>query len=240
MNNIIFLEETSSTNDWLRERCNTLSDGACVISERQTSGRGRHGHLWDTAEGMLAMSVLLKDPPDFMTLTARVGLAVCDAIEELYPDIKAGIKWSNDIIIENRKVCGILCESIKICECLNVICGIGVNISQSDDYFRHMELPNAISLKTATNTEIPKKVLCEKIYERVIFRAGECFKNCYEEYKNRVINIGREIRIIRGTSEIFAKASDIAENGCLICEDENGCFEINSGEVSIRGKEGYI
>ena len=240
MSVIFYLDETTSTNDWLRERCDVLSDGACVTAERQTLGRGRRGHSWDTAAGMLAMSILLKDPPDFMTLTARVGLAVCDAIEELYPDISAGIKWSNDIIIENRKVCGILCESVKIGECLNVICGIGVNISQSDDYFKDMELPNAISLKTATDTEIPKKALCEKILEKVIIRSRQTFDECYDEYKARLLNLGREVKLIRGNEEQLARAVDISENGCLICENENGRFEVNSGEVSIRGKDGYL
>lgn len=238
MSGIFYLNETTSTNDWLRERCDALSDGTCVTAERQTLGRGRRGHSWDTAAGMLAMSVLLKDPPDFMTLAARVGLAVCDAIEEL--GIKAGIKWSNDIIIENRKVCGILCESVKKGECLNVICGIGVNISQSDDYFKDMGLPNAVSLKTVTNTEIPKKALCEKILEKVIIRSRQTFGECYEEYKARILNLGREVKLIRGNEEQLARAVDIAENGCLICENENGRFEVNSGEVSIRGKDGYL
>ncbi len=238
MSGIFYLNETTSTNDWLRERCDVLSDGDCVTAEKQTLGRGRRGHSWDTAEGMLAMSILLKDPPDFMTLTARVGLAVCDAIEEL--GINAGIKWSNDIIIENRKVCGILCESIKKGECLNVICGIGVNISQSDNYFKDMKLPNAISLKTVTNTEIPKKALCEKILEKTIFRSKQTFDECYEEYKARLLNLGREVKLIRGKEEQLARAVDIAKNGCLICENESGRFEVNSGEVSIRGKDGYL
>ncbi len=238
MSGIFYLSETTSTNDWLKERCGELSDGDCVTAERQTMGRGRRGHAWDTAEGMLAMSVILKNPPDFMTLTARVGLAVCDAIEELYPDAKAFIKWSNDIIIENRKVCGILCESVKKGE--YVICGIGVNVSQSDDYFRTIGLPNAVSLKTATNTEVPKKALCEKIRERVIIRSRQTFCECYDEYKSRLINLGREVKLIRNNEEQLAKAVDISKNGCLICENESGRFEVNSGEVSVRGKDGYL
>ncbi len=236
MSGIFYLDETTSTNDWLKERCDELSDGACVTAERQTLGRGRRGHAWDTAAGMLAMSVLLKDPPDFMTLTARVGLAVCDAIEEF--GIKAFIKWSNDIIIENRKVCGILCESVRKGE--YVICGIGVNISQSDDYFRKIGLPNAVSLKTVTNKDIPKKALCEKILEKVIIRSKQTFCECYDEYKARLLNLGREVKLIRGNEEQLARAVDIAENGCLICENESGRFEVNSGEVSIRGKDGYL
>ncbi|MCH5195556.1 MAG: biotin--[acetyl-CoA-carboxylase] ligase [Oscillospiraceae bacterium] len=242
MSEIIFLKETSSTNDWLRARCGTLSDMTCVTAERQTAGRGRRGHSWETSDGMLAMSVLLKDPPDVSTLTARVGLAVCDAISELYSMLseKAGIKWPNDIIIENHKVCGILCESVKIGDCVNVICGIGVNVSQSEEYFNSVGLANAASLKMLSGIELSKKKLCEKIFEKTSIRAKEMFCACYEEYKDRVINIGREVRILRGDNERRATAVDIAQNGCLICEDESGRFEVSSGEVSIRGIEGYL
>lgn len=241
MNEIIFLDETGSTNDWLKERCGELSDGTCVYAERQTAGRGRRGHIWEGAEGMLAMSVLLKNPADFGTLTARIGLAVCDAVSELYPTLtKIGIKWPNDIIIENRKVCGILCESVKIGDCLNVICGIGVNVSQDDDYFQKVNLPNGGSLKSLSGVELPKKILCERIAQHVILRSNEKFCDCYEEYKSKILNIGREVKIIRGNEERRAKAVDVAENGCLICEDENGRFEVNSGEVSVRGANGYL
>ncbi|MCH5203460.1 MAG: biotin--[acetyl-CoA-carboxylase] ligase [Oscillospiraceae bacterium] len=241
MNEIIFLDETSSTNDWLRERCETLSDKTCVTAERQTSGRGRRGHSWETSEGMLAMSILFKDPPDVPTLTARIGLSVCDAVAELYPALsQTGIKWPNDVIVGNHKVCGILCESFGIGDCVNVICGIGLNVSQSEEYFKKVGLPNAGSLKMLSGIELPKKLLCEKIRERAIIRAGELFCGCYEEYRARVLNIGKEVRILRGNDERRARAVDVAENGCLICEDEGGRFEVNSGEVSIRASEGYI
>lgn len=241
MSEIIFLKETSSTNDYLREYCETLSDKTCVLAERQTSGRGRRGHSWESAEGMLAMSVLLKDPPDVSTLTARIGLAVCDAVGELYPVLTGiGIKWPNDVIIEYRKVCGILCESVKICDCVNVICGIGVNISQNEEYFKSIGLTNAGSLKMLSGIELSKKDICEKILERVIIRSKEHFRDCFDEYRSRILNLGREVRIIRGNEERRAAAVDLSENGCLICEDKNGRFEVNSGEVSIRGVDGYI
>lgn len=241
MNEIIFLNETSSTNDWLKKRCAELPDGACVTAERQTAGRGRRGHSWETAEGMLAMSVLLKNPRDLDTVTARIGLAVCDVISKLYPRIpEIGIKWPNDVIIENHKVCGILCESVKIGDCVNVICGIGVNVSQNDDYFQRVGLPNGGSLKMLSGAELPKKILCENIAERVIFRAAMLFSECYDEYRSRVVNIGREVIILRGSDKRRARAVDVAENGCLICEDERGRFEVNSGEVSVRGTEGYL
>ena len=241
MNDFIFLDETNSTNDYLKERCCSLENGSCVFTERQTAGRGRRGHVWEGSDGMLAMSVLLKNPVDFENITARVGLAVCNAISELYPHIlQIGIKWPNDIIIANRKVCGILCESVKIGDCVNVICGIGVNVSQSEEYFRQVNLPNAASLKMISGVEMPKKAICETITKHVILRSNEKFCDCYEEYKSKILNIGREVKIIRGNEERLAAAVDISENGCLVCEDENGRFEVNSGEVSVRGAEGYL
>lgn len=256
MSEIIFLEKTSSTNDWLRERCETLPDRTCVVAERQSAGRGRRGHGWETSEGMLAMSVLFRSPPDASTLTARIGLAVCDALSELYPmpeiENNIGIKWPNDILIHDRgaykKICGILCESVRIgayidndnSDNLNIICGIGVNISQSEEYFQAHGLPNAGSLKMLSGVELPKRTVCEKILEKAIIRVGERFCDCYEEYKARVMNLGREVRILREGHELRARAVDIAQNGSLICENQDGRFEINSGEVSVRGTEGYL
>lgn len=237
----IFLDETDSTNNYLKSHCNELCDQTTVTAQRQTAGKGRMGHSWADSSGILPFSVLLKDPVEPQNISARVGLAVCETLENaLLRKFSVKIKWPNDIILENHKVCGILCESVRFGECLNVICGIGVNISQSEDYFIGAGLPNAGSVLSLTGEVLDRSTLLEEISERVIFRSKMPFKECFEEYKSRVINLGREVKIIRKNTEKTAFAEDISENGCLICRDENGLFEVNSGEVSVRGKEGYI
>lgn len=237
----IFLEEVDSTNNYLKAHCNQLSDQTAVTALRQVAGKGRLGHSWEGCDEMLPLSILLKNPPEPENLSARAGLAVCEALEDAVSgQFAAGIKWPNDIILENHKVCGILCESMRVGACLNVICGIGINVSQSEDYFKQAGLPNGGSILSLTGLSINRNVLFEKVAERVIFRCTILFRECFEEYKKRVLNIGREVRLIKNGAEKIAFAEGVSEQGFLICRDENGVFEVNSGEVSVRGKEGYI
>lgn len=238
MPNIIYLDETDSTNNYLKAHFNELSDGDVVTARLQTAGRGRLGHGWAADEGMLPMSILLKNPPERENITARVGLAVCKVLEELC-EVSAAIKWTNDIIVSSRKVCGILCESVGFGDCTNVIVGIGVNVSQTAEFFEREKLPNAASILMLTGKFPERKELIEAIAERVKIRAAMSFAECYSEYKPRVINLGRQVRIISPTSERIAEAVDISERGFLVCRDESGDFEVSSGEVSVRGVDRY-
>lgn len=245
MDNLISLEEVDSTNNYLKARCEALSDGTAVTARVQTAGKGRRGHAWSTNDGMLPLSVLLIDPPECETLTARVGLAVCDAITEMYelyhtlPEI--GIKWPNDVIVSSHKVCGILCESVRFGASTAVICGIGINISQDENYFRSVDLPNAGSLLMLTGFAPERQALLETVVRDVRSRAAMPFADCLDEYRSRLVNLGRSVKILGADgSERTAEAVDVAPNGYLICRGENGFFEVGSGEVSVRGLNGYI
>lgn len=241
MPEIIFLDEVDSTNNYLRAHCRELADGTAVTARRQTAGRGRRGHEWASDEGMLPVSILLRDPPERGDLTARVGLAVCDAIEEVCGDpVKAAIKWSNDVIIDEHKVCGILCECVYFGDTANVIVGIGVNVSQSEGFFGASGLEHAASLLMLTGIAPDHDRLLRSIVRCVIKRAAMPFSDCLDEYRTRLINLNREVLLISENSERVAFAVDVAPNGFLICRDENGLFEVTSGEVSVRGVDGYL
>lgn len=241
MSDIIFLDEVDSTNNYLKSHCGELSDGAVVTARRQTAGRGRRGHGWAADEGMLPLSVLLKDPPGRGDLTARVGLAVCEAIEEVCGGaVGTAVKWPNDVIVDSRKVCGILCESVYFGDCVNVIVGIGVNISQSAAFFEAAELPHAASLLMLTGSAPDRDSLLQAIVRTVRKRAAMPFSECLGKYRMRLLNLGREVKLISAEGEKTAVAVDVAPNGFLICRDENGVFEVSSGEVSVRGLNDYI
>ena len=241
MSDIIFLDEVDSTNNYLKARCGGLADGCTVTARLQTAGRGRRGHGWAADGGMLPLSILLKDPPERDTLTARIGLAVCGAIEEVCGDeISAAIKWPNDVIVGACKVCGILCESVFFGDCANVIAGIGVNVSQSEDFFRASELPHAASLLMLTGKAPERDDPLAAIADHVKKRAAMPFSECLGEYRSRLLNLNREVRLISDSGERSAFAVDVAPNGHLLCRDENGIFEVSSGEVSVRGIDDYI
>lgn len=237
---VIELEECTSTNDYMREHLDELSDGAVITAELQTNGRGRRGHIWEADSGMLPISILMKNPIERDTITARVGLAVCYALEQVTGLSEICIKWPNDIIVGDKKVCGILCECSFLGDCACVICGIGVNVSQSEEFFKRRDLPNGASLLTLSGEIYERNTLIEAIAENVNRLANMSFSQCIADFRSRVINLGRTIRLVEKNGCRTAKAVDIAPNGFLICEDKNGRFEVGSGEVSVRGENGYI
>ncbi len=151
-----------------------------------------------------------------------------------------GIKWPNDVIVSSHKVCGILCESMRFGASTAVICGIGINISQDENYFRMVGLPNAGSLLMLTGTAPERNTLLKAVVSEVRNRAAMPFADCLDEYRRRRVNLGRSVKILGADGERVAEAVDVAPNGYLICRNENGFFEVGSGEVSVRGLNGYI
>jgi BirA family biotin operon repressor/biotin-[acetyl-CoA-carboxylase] ligase len=241
MSGMIFLDEVDSTNSYLKERINELPDGAAVTALMQTAGRGRRGHDWLADNGMLPLSILLKSPKYPTTITLSAGAAVCDSLAALSDDMpEIGIKWPNDIIIGGRKVCGILCESVCFGDRIDVICGIGVNLTQDGDYFEKAGIPHGGSIKMLTGITPDRNRLAEDIARRVYEYCANGFPAVYEMYRRRCLTLGKQVRIIESGGERTAFAKDIAQSGFLICEDESGTFEVNSGEVSVRGLMDYI
>lgn len=237
----IHLDEVDSTNSYLKQHRDGLPDGTMVTAGLQTAGRGRRGRDWLADRGMLPFSLLLKNPPHPDTITLCAAVAVCEALEKLFPEENFGIKWPNDIILRGHKLCGILCESVCFGSSIDIVCGIGVNISQSADFFQKANIPHGGSIEMLTGRKVPdREALAEDISERLYNFTRDGFDAVSDEYKAHCLTIGKRIRIIENGNEREAFAEGIAPNGFLICSDENGRFEVNSGEVSVRGLLDYI
>jgi BirA family biotin operon repressor/biotin-[acetyl-CoA-carboxylase] ligase len=120
------------------------NDGVVVLAEEQTAGRGQHGRTWYCPRGLgVLLSVLLFPPPAVrrpVILAAWAANAVCETIHER-TGLQAKIKWPNDVLIRERKVCGILIEQAQ-----GTVVGIGLNVNQSAESFAAAELPQAGSL----------------------------------------------------------------------------------------------
>lgn len=235
----IELDEIGSTNTFLKENGADFPDGTVVTAKRQTNGRGRMGNIWTSDTDMLSMSLLLKSLDNPINVTLMSAIAVCQAIENLY-SIKASIKWTNDIIADNHKVCGILCESRINCAKQEVICGIGVNVNAHEEFFKTRNLPYASSLHMLSGKEITVKTVGDEILNKLEPLLQMDFTELKNEYKSRCITLGRTIRAIINSKEVTAKAIDIDDDGKLICENADGVFAINAGEVSVRGLYGYL
>lgn len=244
--NIIHLKSVDSTNDYLKKIANDVQEGTVVISEEQTKGKGRLGRSWESKskEGIW-MSIILKPeiiPYKAPFITLIVGAAIVKALNNLQVPVK--IKWPNDIIINDKKLGGILTELSAEIERVNYVAvGIGINV-KSLDFDEELE-KKATSLYKEnyypSRVEIVSQIFYEfeKLYNDYI-------ENDYKEETLRICKeysaiLNKDVYIIKGDEKKLVKCIDISNDGNLIVKDGNNELqEILSGEVSIRGVKGYI
>lgn len=247
---LVSLPEVDSTNNYCKEHAAFLPHGAAVMAERQHAGKGSGGKSWSDAPGMgLACSLLLKqdiEGRDLPLLPLLVGVGVCRGLNRLCGEHFA-LKWSNDVLWNDQKVCGILCES-RISsggDASFAVAGFGVNLSHSREDFMRLDLVYAGSLLLATgNLYSAEQTACavlnalEPLWERC--RASG-FSAVLDEYRALCVTLGKQVRILRGRTETLAVAEDIGDDGRLICRStDGGKFEVLSGDVSVRGLYGYV
>lgn len=221
--------------------------GTLVTAEEQTSGKGRRGRSWISVPGQgVWMSFVLK--PDIelensSMLTLVAALAVEKGIKDV-AGIDGRIKWPNDVLVNGKKVCGILTElSAQMDELNYIVVGIGINanIGQFPEEVRD----KATSLLAETGETVDRtRLLCqvlkhfEQDYE--LFKKTEDFSELMEEYNGFLAHFGQEIKVVRGKDEYICRSEGINRRGELRVVDSLGrTQEIFSGEVSIRGIHGY-
>lgn len=239
-------EVLDSTNDYLKENAPGLPHGAAVTASSQTAGKGRLGRRWSAEPGeSLALSVLLRGwrPEELGPLPLVAGLAVCEGVEALC-GIPCAVKWSNDVLTGNRKLCGILCESRMAGAGADAVVGIGVNLHQTGDALARLGLVYATSLFLATGKrygapETAAAVLnaLEPLLETC---RGEGFGALRERYRGRCVTLGRTVRVCRDGVEREARSVDVAPDGALLCVLDGEIQAVHAGEVSVRGLFGYV
>jgi len=217
--------------------------GTLVCARSQTGGRGRFGrHFHSPDAGGIYMSLILRPklPAEKAVLiTSMTAVAVARAIERL-AEVDVQIKWVNDLYIEGRKVCGILCEAgmdFESGQLEYAVVGIGVNTAPAQ--FPEEIRDIATSVGNACGRDISKN--------RLIAEICGCMEELYahledgsfmSESRARSNVIGRQIVVLRGGERIPARAVDIDDQGSLIVETERGIETVRSGEVSVRWEKG--
>lgn len=246
--NIICFDSIGSTNDAARLKAQEgCSEGLAVIAEEQLSGKGRLGRKWVTPKyTSIAFSLVVKPDikPEYAPgITLVMGLAVCRAIKN-YTGLKARIKWPNDVIVNGKKVCGILTEMSSKIDAVNYIIigtGINVNVQQFPDELKDM----ATSLSIETGKDISRKELLadilfefEKLYNE--FKENR-LKNIINEFKSFSATLGQSVRVISVNDSFEGIAEDITDDGTLVVRQGDGTTRrVISGDVSVRGINGYI
>lgn len=217
--------------------------GVIVISENQTAGKGRRCRSWRSDKGGIYLSLILKtkmDPSQTSLLPLLAGIAVAKTIEKLY-EIKAELKWPNDVQIEGKKVGGILLDHSTESEELNrITIGIGLNANN-----KISSLPQAIKSKsTSLIEELGNKISRPKLIGQMLNELEELYLNfkiygpkpILKEWKKLTSTLGNQIRVTNGES-IEGTAIDVDHTGALLVRKEDGKTKrITSGDVSIRKK----
>lgn len=236
--NLYFYSKIPSTNEEAKRK-KDVPDRSVFLAETQTAGRGRLGRKWVSRGNGIWMSIYLKPdvpPCDIAQLTLLAGIAVCRVIK------KSKIKWPNDVVMDGRKVCGILTEmTAEADKITSVVIGIGVNVNTETFGIELIRKATSVYLETGKK-EDRNKLICrilKEFWEVYDEFAKNGFTDLRREYKRRCVTLNREIVIVKGNDTMNAYAEDINERGELIARTENGLITVNSGEVSVRGILGY-
>ena len=238
---IRYFEKTDSTNNQAKLAAESNApDGTLFVAECQTGGRGRRGRSWESPAGTgIWMSLLLRpdmSPESASMLTLVLAIAMVEAIREEVKDIDCYIKWPNDIVVNGKKITGILTEMSAEMDLIHyVVIGIGINVNTTefDEAIRDM----ATSLYLETHRKIKRS--------NIIAAFSRSFDKYYHEfldkYNELLINKDRTVRAIYEKEELIATAIGINKEGELIVKDEAGKeIAIRAGEVSVRGLYGYV
>lgn len=245
-----YLEITDSTNeDCIRFMQGGAEHGLVVAAGQQLAGKGRRGRSWNSPPGeSVYMTLGLRpdfEPDKASMLTLVMAMAVVRAIEKVTGIKDVGIKWPNDIVVNARKVSGILTEMRileKRIDC--VVIGVGINVNNRG--FSTELTQTATSLSLSCGREFKTEEIIARVLESFEYYYDKFVKKCdmstiMEEYVEKMLNKDREVRVLDPHGEFMAVARGINEKGELLVEKEDGTVEaIYAGEVSVRGIYGYV
>lgn len=241
--NIHYFDSIDSTNKKAKEIAQDEEEGAVLIAEEQTEGKGRMGRTWISPKGKgIWMTIILKpniEPMKVPKITLIGAAAVHKALDKM--GIKTQIKWPNDILIDGKKICGILTEMSGELNLINyIIMGIGINVNLDEKDIPDELKDRATSLKISLGKETNRKKLTayilnefEDLYMK--FKENDDIDEVLKICRENSILLGEEVKIIRGNNVRLGKAIDINEDGELLVKFKGDNVEkIYSGEVSLR------
>lgn len=247
--NVVYYEEIDSTNTQAKRMAKTGADhGLIVTADKQSAGKGRRGRAWESPAGMnLYFSILLRpefepDKAPMLTLVMAYSVAKVIGAQEGLP---VGIKWPNDLVLEKKKICGILTEmELSENQIADVVIGVGINANTT-------EFPKELRDK-ATSLYLQKgcKVERESLLQQILEEFGQQYERFLEiqdlsflkdAYNQMLINKGKEVLVLEPGHEYQAKALGVNEKGELLVKKNDGSVEaVFAGEVSVRGIYGYV
>lgn len=246
---VLYFDETDSTNTELKKAAEKdAPHGTLAVADYQTMGKGRRGRSWTSPHGVgIWMSILLRPrlhPSCASMLTLVAALAVAEGIEEVC-GLESKIKWPNDIVVNGKKVCGILTEMSTELECINyVVVGIGINANAEVFPEGIREIATSLLLETGSRVGRSRLIgavmkAMEKYYG--LFLEKQNMSGLLDAYNSKLANKDNVVRVLAPGNEYTGTAEGINEEGELLVRMEDGELRaVISGEVSVRGIYGYV
>ncbi|MDE5748223.1 MAG: biotin--[acetyl-CoA-carboxylase] ligase [Acetatifactor sp.] len=244
-----FQQITGSTNLLAKQAGEEgASHGALFVADEQTAGRGRRGRNWQSPPGAnIYFTILLR--PDFQPnqasmLTLVMAHSVAVAVRRV-TGLEPGIKWPNDVLLEGRKICGILTEMSLEREYIHyVVCGVGINVAGQE--FPEEIREHATTVEAVCGRHISKGELLQYVMEAFeqdydAFAAAGDLTPLLESYNRMLVNCDRSVRVLDPKGEWEGIARGINSRGELLVENAEGIVTaVYAGEVSVRGIYGYV
>lgn len=251
-NQIYWFDSIDSTNMEAKRMAQSgAPHGTVLIADHQTAGRGRMGRSFLSPAGMgIYTSVILRPncvPAKLMHLTCAAAVFACDAVESA-ADFRPGVKWTNDLVYQNRKLAGVLTELAidpKTGLVDYAVIGVGINCCQQESDFDPLIRSFAGSLSMFSEHAVDRALLSacivRSLYEmdkRLLTDQSKIMKR----YRHDCITIGKDVSLVRADGNIrHGHSVDVDEEGALLVRFSDGNTEtVNSGEISIRGMYGYV
>lgn len=212
----IFLKNIDSTQDYLKEKLKNGYNNIVVKADTQSLGHGRNGRSWASPLGGLWFSFDTEFCSDMITLT--VGVAVREVCEQKF-GCKLMLKWPNDLLLNGKKVAGIICQKIDD----RVIVGVGVNTN-----VKKIEIENSVSFFEVTGKCVDNEELMKEIIQKYYYFCKDVNK-VIDEFRKNMAFVGEEKYVSAINKKV--KIIGISDNGHLIIEDAENTKEVFIGEI---------
>ncbi len=233
------LETVDSTNTFCLENPDIISSpGIVVYADRQEAGRGRMGRAWSQGtEGNLFASFVIHpglSPSLVPSITLCAGLAVYRTLQDLGLG-KCALKWPNDVLVCDKKVCGILCESRIVNEKITVVAGVGVNVCGGVEEFPSFLFDKVTTLEEC-GVSINRDTLLSAVtasFDKILVEMHSGSPAAlFREWERVSCSLGREVRFSSDSREICGTVAGLDDLGRLLVKDNAGCLHtVLSGEV---------
>lgn len=246
---VLYFDTIDSTNTKAQELAEKgYQSGTLVVADKQESGKGRRGRSWVSPSGTgIFMTLMIKpniNPNNASMLTLVAALAVAKAITSVTGE-EALIKWPNDIVVNGKKVCGILTEMNAQFDYINhIVVGIGINVHNESFPEEISQMASSLMIEAGGKRFHRAQIIAETMsyFEQYYdtFLKTQDLSALVREYDKLLVNRNKSVRVLDPKEPFDGKAMGITPKGELIVDTWESRKLVSSGEVSVRGIYGYV